>query len=413
MNKPNEPNFETEVELVNVPSDTAGDDPLTLFESEGETSGPQSETSGAYDSAFVSGALPLQNPTRERGPLPLDRLLQRLGHVEWPESVAIVEALCGVLTSRESQRVPEMSRVAITFEGTVIVGTAASKEAAGPVLARVLHALAAGGSVPAALRLFVTKWASASESHSIQEFARELAYFARPDGRQLIQAVYERAMASRSVQAMPVTKAPAETFKETPRAHPRLRQETHSRTPYVAAAVIVALGIVATAVFAWRGAPALSTSGSVDMSAPGTTGDVPAAENTSSVQGARARGAGTGSRPSAQGTTGARSSQAGAPEPEGNRVGGLGTASPVSSALRASLAAPNAASPRALPAPAPDPTRPVPLEPTRVPARDDGGGPVYSRSDPDVTPPVFLHPQLPAQILSGLQPYEHDRADCV
>ena len=415
MTKPNAPTFDADITLVDMPSESSGD-PLTLFESESETGELEPGTSGfADDSVASSGALPFSAPARERGPLPLDRLLQRLGRIEWPESVAIVEALCGVLTARQSQRVPEISRVAITFEGTVIAGTAASKEAVGPVLARMIHALAAGGSVPAPLRLFVTKWASANESHSIAEFAKELAYFTRSDGPQLIQAVYERAMAAGPVHVEPVGVSPLSTSKEPPRIRARDRSKPRSRIPFVAAAAVVALGIVATGVLAWRYAPA--SGGASPLAAPGASNETTGVGDRTLATGEGAPAGAT--RPSNAARAGGRATRAGASasqatgagfgreidlQPFGDRPGGSRATSPVSSAVRASIGTPLAPSPRVPPSVSAEPSRAVRSGAPRSARRDEGGPPVYSSADTDVTPPAFLHPQLPGQLLSGAQP---------
>jgi hypothetical protein len=55
----------------------------------------------------------------------------------------------------------------------------------------MVHELTGTANMPAALRLFVGKWIGA-EAPSVQQFASELKFFARPNGPVLIRAVYER-----------------------------------------------------------------------------------------------------------------------------------------------------------------------------------------------------------------------------
>jgi len=399
MNTRNDAEFHADVTFVDVPSDTAGADPLALFESESEPS--QEGDRVALESETIS---PSASLARVRGPIALDHVLHRLGHVTWAEAVAIVEGLCGVLISGGRERVPEMSRVAITALGGVAVGTGGVNEAAGPILARMLHTLAATGSMPAPLRLFVTRWASASDGHPIAEFAKELAYFARPDGRTLIQGVYDRAVATVPVQPKPLPEA----LKQ---ARPVRRPTAKgSRGLYAAAAAVVVLGVSLTALFAWRGfgwplTPVRSavTEAEADLAlAVPVTGTNPQESVSQTAAGSRAPGAPTSG-------AAARSARTPPTLPDRPQVRTAGPPGPVSSAVRATLASPGA------PAARPSPPLPLPTtggapgnaleaNPARATRRGAPEAPIYSPSDPDVTPPVFLHPQLPAQLLSGLRP---------
>lgn len=415
MNRPDEPGFEEALTLVSLPSETEGGDPLALFESESESDAqePDAEVRTSVPPSVPSFAVPLPAPTRTRPPLALDHLLRRLGHVQWAEAVAIVEGLCGVLLDRETLRVPEMSRVAITAEGTVIVGTAASKDAVGPLLARMIHTLAATGSIPAPLRLFITKWTSASEHHSIAEFAKDLAYFARPEGQTLIRGVYERAMSTAPIQPKPLPTPSRELTLQVPRRKPQTQSKgPSSRVLYGTAVAVVVLGVVATALLAWRGAPPpvrppASESPSLDIS--GVTRETARAP----VAAAPPRG-GASTTASAISSV-SRRSVVRAPQAAatGSSSGGRITVTPrasipVSSAVRASLSSPGAAPSRIVPSSPEtgDPaSRAVRLSPSRAPRRDGIlGPPVYSRADADVIPPAFLYPQLPGQILGGLRP---------
>jgi hypothetical protein len=89
-------------------------------------------------------------------------------------------------------------------------------------LARTLHVLTSGQAIPAPLRLFTSKWIASDGDHSIADFAKELAYFARPNGSDLIREVYRRGAT-----------APA-TKKQTPSASKReLENQSEKKGPKV------------------------------------------------------------------------------------------------------------------------------------------------------------------------------------
>ena len=138
MNSRNDAEFDEDVRFVDVPTDSDAD-PLALFESESD---PDQED--GPDPLESKQASPAASLTRVRRPMALDQVLHRLGSVAWAEAVAIVEGLCEVLISGGRERVPEVSRIAITAAGGW-PGYGGVKDAAGPILARMLHTLAATG----------------------------------------------------------------------------------------------------------------------------------------------------------------------------------------------------------------------------------------------------------------------------
>ncbi|NOT25189.1 MAG: hypothetical protein HOP16_03705 [Acidobacteria bacterium] len=288
------------------------------------------------------------------------------------------------------------------------------KEAAGPILARMLHTLAATESVPAPLRLFITKWASTSGVHSIGEFARDLAYFTRPDGQACIRAVYLRALA-----AVPVAvKSTAEQVHHDSTGLSRRQlwiwlSGSPSGLALGAAAAIVGLGLV-TALFAMSVVPERPA-----LPPPPQTSSLPDLTNVSSAllsggtvlpMGSIAgEGAPWESLPNEPRTVVREA-------PVTQRLAAPGTenavppaSSPVSSALRAAIGSPGVSSPGNIPAVRPASEEPanraVRMNPARAPRRDEIlGPPVFSRSDPDVVPPVFLSLQLPGQVMGGVRP---------
>jgi hypothetical protein len=387
MNSRNDTEFDEDVTFVDVPSDSDAD-PLALFESESDPD--QGDGPVPLESKRASPAASL---TRARRPMALDQVLHRLGSVAWAEAVAIVEGLCEVLISGGRERVPEVSRIAITAAGGVAVGTGGVKDAAGPILARMIHTLTATGSIPAPLRLLVTRWTSAGDEHTIAEFAKELGYFARPDGQNLIQAVYERAVAT-----VPVRPTPRQ---EVPRPVPPVRppQARDSRFLYFAVAAAGLLVISLTGLVALRGTGSTRASSTPSSTATTAQSDgLAAGTNPPSVAGpGRQRGIGTGTRAAAAtpGTADRGTTPVMPVSPRGNAPGA--PPAPVSSAVRATLASPAAASPRS--APIPPSSGAVASSRSALEAT-----PIYSRRDPNVTPPALLHAQLPSPLLSGFQP---------
>ena len=119
MNSRNDTEFDADVLFVDVPSDGDAADPLALFESESDPDPSQEGNPAPLESKEASPAASL---TRVRRPMALDQVLHRLGSVAWAEAVAIVEGLCEVLISGDRERVPEMSRIAITAVGGVAGG---------------------------------------------------------------------------------------------------------------------------------------------------------------------------------------------------------------------------------------------------------------------------------------------------
>lgn len=370
-----------------------GSDPLALFEAE-----------GVPVQALVEDTLPTPAPTRralrpvepalppERSALPvhdaiaLDEVLKRLGHVHWSEGVAIVEALCATLAAQGSRSVPEMSRIALTAVGGVAVSAGRGSvrdEDAGPGLARTLHGLAAGGAVPAPLRLFVTQWASTKGDASIEAFAEGLAHFARPDGASLIRAVYSRALAAARLVAAPA--AAPRGLSRTPWTRALALRTRYQRQLMAAAAV---LAVILT-VLVWRTVsppvlpsdrvvPASDASATVEASPPPGVEALRTLSPTGSpLAGGRGRGGQqTGSTAGGAGSVNGRLSPAARPAGSAGAV----PARPVGGATPESAGA--ALAPQ-----------------TEMPPDDPGR--IYSKSDADVIPPTLRQQQLPAPILGG------------
>jgi hypothetical protein len=388
------------------------EDPLALYESE-TAAGPAGQLT-RFAQLSQAPAASQQPPTavEDRGPIPLDQVLNRLGHVGWPEAVAIIEALCGTLTgdiAGGNTPVPELPYISITAQGSVVVRGRAAAGEPGPRLARALHALTAAGTVPVPVRLFVTKWASMTSEHSISDFCKELAYFARPDGVALIKSVYDRAAAAPSVSPQP---QPVVAQTAVPKNPPRDKRRS-GRSRWIAAAVIVIAAALASLMIG------LSTS-SGQASTIAITGLL-----SKTTEAARRM---TENWPSRAGLTASPSVGSSQPEvsPQASRPssarrgtgaarGVAGLSAGVKPAARpADDAGTVAAAPMAGGLSSPDPgsslvapavaTADVQANPDGVRSgRDAESSQIYSSEDRDVTPPGIRHPQLPPPLFSGVQ----------
>jgi hypothetical protein len=404
--------------LRDIVSTAGADDPLALFEAEtapAEAPGAPPASAQVAPPAFAQVApaaeargAPPASAQRGEHPLSLDAVVNRLRFVSWAEAVAIVDALCVQLTQAgPAARVPELSQIALTSGGAVLVAGGAPTGPIGPRLARILHALTSQGAVPAPLRLFVSKWVAFEEGHSIVDFAKELAYFVRPEPEALIRAVYQRAIAA-TAAALPAP-VPGETNRPKERLA-RARGGQGSRRMIVAVALVA---VSLASALAWYGVSrrpdAVSVLNVSDLwsrggqtasemvsavrqlagLAPASTSPADPASSASTSD-AINRSAGAAARRGSAGRTGARSTAVAATgEPSAVGEGPPGAPPKPIAALAPPSVAPNVPSP-------------VPPAPAGV---DEalGGSHIYSSADPDVTPPQFRYPQLPPPLLAGVQ----------
>lgn len=421
-------------------------DPLALFESESELArtvkppaGPPSvpeievpdiairpdltiDVSPPAHAAPVAVTSPTSVSVVEtQGPIALDQVLARVGHVAWVEAVAIVEALCATLMDAAGDHagVPKLSHISITAQGTILARAGLATELPGPGLARLLHALTESGTIPVPLRLFITKWVSFAEKHSIQTFAKELGYFARPDRVALIRAVYERARVRPPAQPVPRPEVP-KTVRAADRARTsRLRLQSR----WIAAAVVV-VGVAAVSVLAWRAAVTPSDQASssivsrlinqavraVHLVAAATTArvGVPSKSGRSTEAGSREEPSPAQSIASAPARESKPVASAAVPSKGGAatarlrpRVAGRSAAAPPSATGNALSLRPGV---RSVP-----PTSPSDgIQPHTASARrgfDAVSDPsrIYTSADPGVKPPELRWPQLPPPLLTGVR----------
>ena len=231
------------------------DDALSLFEAEIEPTPGAAAVPAALDNSLpqIEADSPLGDfELSER--ITLEMVLTQGTSVSWQEAVAIVEGTCAALVSADGNELPapEPAEVVLIADGRIEVLSAGFGLARGGSiqrLARALHGLTAGQAIPAPLRLFISKWIAADGTHSIAQFSRELAYFARPDGAELIRQVYQRYLAA------PVVRPPAAFQKKADDAPPpaEKRQQPQAarrrRGPLVAAAVAFLLAAALSIAF--------------------------------------------------------------------------------------------------------------------------------------------------------------------
>lgn len=130
----------------------------------------------------------LQNQIR------LDELLGRDVVVRWYEGVALVQAVCRQLLDGDgsTEVFPTASEILLSLDGTVATLVPSGRNAvttAAHVLARMLS-----DDVPVRLRLIVAQATGAVTAYpTLLEFSNALAYFERPDGKQILRQLAERA----------------------------------------------------------------------------------------------------------------------------------------------------------------------------------------------------------------------------
>jgi hypothetical protein len=173
----------------------------------------------------------------------LNDILSREIVIQWFESIALVQAVCEeVLTHGSSDGFPSAADIAVDVDGSIAV----LGQAGGPTVASAGHLLAGmvGDDVPVRLRLAISA-ATATESpyRHLAAFSEALAYFERPGRRELITALYARAVSapSRSIARSIEARTPAVPDNgQTRQARPGRRRLPLVPASLVAGAVVAA-----------------------------------------------------------------------------------------------------------------------------------------------------------------------------
>ena len=363
----------------------AADNPLSQFEAEAE-----------------SDAVPSPVTEIAARPLSLEAVMMRSVPVFWPEAVAVLEATCAQLAGSDGpdSPVPGPADIFITADGAVRVRSGSGRGESVQRLARTLHSLTSGQAIPAPLRLFVTKWIAIEAGHTIAEFAGELAYFARPNGAQLIRELYQRVAQTAPVKAAQV-QHPTAVQKAPVPVQPKKKPRRTS--PLVVAAVIGLVAVAATLLLLGQSSAAGGSSDVVagvvqrvsdfakmvgeirlnltDMQAQ-LSAHLQAGEEGSG------QGAATQPAPTPSGAAASRRNAAG-------RLASVRTGPPLNVALAPSAAVTPPAAAEPPPADTAVPLAEVVSSVAVVPAPVVPTDTIYSSGDQDVAPPRMLAPQLP------------------
>jgi hypothetical protein len=354
----------------------------------------------------------------------LDDLLSRNVGVQWFEGVALVQSICLELVAvgASGEDFPAVSQTYLTGDGHVPF--ARGSGGGGAVLkAANLLASMLSDDAPVRLRLVVTQ-ATGSDSGfaNLAEFSEALAYFARPDSRQILRQLYERAAVAspRQQAAVPsVEKAPAIQAETVPAA---ATGRSHRAAVVAAAVALVACATVWLVAFGSGGVPvgavaalksvtaALSGDASVDPQPEAPKEDSPkgrTGRRTDSVAKGTSQRADTDSHSSAS------------PTAHANPVGLVGrresrsddvAVGPVAFVPRSFVTLGLSREPeivRFTPSGVPIFRDPEPLIVIASSNRDDradgSSGHIYTREDWDVKPPRSVYPKLPADSERGLQ----------
>jgi hypothetical protein len=182
----------------------------------------------------------------------LDELLGRDLTIRWFEGVALIQAVCRQLVGHEGRddAFPTAAEIVLAEDGTVVhlhpSGHTAVRTAA-QLLGRMLS-----DDVPVRLRLIVAQATGTDTAYpTLKEFSGALAYFERPDGAQVLRALYERAMVA------PVRTAANEAGDAAPLINPEEEIEARARSKTRLRLVVGAAVTAACVLAGWFGASAV------------------------------------------------------------------------------------------------------------------------------------------------------------
>jgi hypothetical protein len=182
----------------------------------------------------------------------LDDLLARNIAVEWFEGVALIQAACRLVRDRgdNADGFPTPADILLRADGEVSVLRVARGESGAAAAARLLADMARD-TLPIQLRLLVSQ-ATATEAGSSQlgEFSKALAFFERPDSRQILQQLHARASvaAPRVDERAPEPQVWDEREKsERPGAEKSATRTTRKKKNRALVAVVAACLVVASA----------------------------------------------------------------------------------------------------------------------------------------------------------------------
>ena len=349
--------------------------------------------------------------------------IQGLGFVD---GVALIQATsAAVMETGTDSGVPELHGLFLTSTGDVVLHGPPNGERPARDLARLLHQLVAPNLMPPAGRLFVGRWIN-SDTGGLTEFSSELAYFARPNGKELLVNLHRQCNGSGIQPVTEGRRRPERLRKQREKAQEQPQPELpkgffaqvqlwmRNHKPEVTAAVAIVAAATAGGLVTWMWAAATAPTSRLPVAVeqlaekPESTGPADLAPiDTSSAGGkATSRTPGAGQGTVLAGLTPRRPNQ----PPVANRksaapTGGQRAASPPSTpvALVTSAGAAPPVQPQTVTSPAPPAGPPSTVLPsTAVPDLR-----IYTGSDSGVEPPVLRSPEILEVLLQGFETREN------
>jgi hypothetical protein len=247
------------------------EDALGLFGAEPDVtsaSTPASPANAGVSTASAPVALPLADtPPNSNDAISVESILAG-APLRFVDGIALVQAVCASVKAKSgtNARMPALNGVLLAASGDVVTFSPPTGQPAAQELARLLHRLVPAEATPPMGRLFVDRWAN-GDSADLAQFESELAYFARPNGRELLAAVHARSVGAVAPSAdLPTPPLPTTPTKarvripadnETPEERPARKQsawvlwlQSHRRQ-LTAAALVVITSVALTAVATW------------------------------------------------------------------------------------------------------------------------------------------------------------------
>lgn len=332
--------------------------------------------------------------------LRLSDILGRNVAMEWFEAVAIVREVADCVDDPSGRPgVPELDQVHISPDGAITLSGTARKDDPVRRLGQLLQACLVQSEPPVQLRLTASQ-ATAPEPafSSIRDFSDALAYFERPDRRAVIRQLYTR---SQSMPSTPPVLVPTldviaplqrdEQKKPVPK--PVERQAPRRGVAALAAGVVL---VVATTTYTQLG-----SSGPTQADVSAIAQKASDAVGTTLVKGISAvsETVGLGRLAPIEGTPGSRPAPAVTPPAVAATTGAARRRSTTPSASRPlqlfdleAVSPVSVGLPVAMPMVSHDSSAALPPVSSPVTAPDET---VYSASDPTITPPIGVRPQLP------------------
>lgn len=314
------------------------------------------------------------------------------------EGVALIQGVSAAVTEAGPEAgVPELHGLFLTSAGEVVLHGPPTGEQPAREMARLLHQLVAPNLMPPAGRLFVGRWIN-SDIADLNEFSSELAYFARPNGRELLAGLHKRcngappvAEVRRRPERVRQRRAKEEPAKpEPPRSFSGyLLAWMRDHKPEVTAAIAVMSAVVATGLVTW-----IWQSSTAAASRPPVEARRPI--DSTPVDGPPEAGPGT----PASGRNNAAKMSNGLKAPARSRA-----SVPVAPSSRSGVPPPGTTPPiqsqnvaEGLPPAAPPPVLPSSAIPDLR---------IYSANDGGVEPPVLRSAEIPEILITGFQTREN------